>query len=126
MKIKFIHIVFIIFISLKISAVIFTNYINGLNITSVCSSDISSNSYNFISNDSLYNYLKLSKLISDSLAVKNIDLREIESKILEIPYVDEVLSFIDIESNFKLEIIEKKPIMDLKDYDFILLSLIHI
>lgn len=120
MKIKFIHIVFIIFISLKISAVIFTNYINGLNITSVSSSDISSNSYNFISNDSLYNYLKLSKLISDSLAAKNIDLGEIESKLLEIPYVDEVLSFIDIESNFKLEIIEKKPIMDLKDYDFIL------
>ena len=89
---------------MKISAVIFTNYINGLNITSVSSSDISSNSYNFISNDSLYNYLKLSKLISDSLAVKNIDLREIESKILEIPYVDEVLSFIDIESNFKLEL----------------------
>ena len=120
MKIKFIHIVFIIFISLKISAVIFTNYINGLNISSVSSSDISSNSYNFISKDSLYNYLKLSKLISDSLAVKYIDLGEIESKILEIPYVDEVLSFIDIESNFKLEIIEKKPIMDLKDYDFIL------
>ena len=85
MKIKFIHIVFIIFISLKISAVIFTNYINGLNISSVSSSDISSNSYNFISKDSLYNYLKLSKLISDSLAVKHIDLGEIESKILEIP-----------------------------------------
>ena len=120
MKIKFIHIVFIIFISLKISAVIFTNYINGLNITSISSSDISSNSYNFISLDSIYNHLKLSKLISDSIVVKSIDLAKIESKILEIPYIDEVLSFIDIESNFKLEIIEKKPIIDLKDYDFIL------
>ena len=60
-------------------------YINGLNISSVSSSDISSNSYNFISKDSLYNYLKLSKLISDSLALKYIDLGEIESKILEIP-----------------------------------------
>ena len=122
MKIKFIHIIFTIFISLKILAVVYTNYFNGFNISTITSSNILSNSYNFISKDSIFNILKLSKLISDSILVKSIDLNKIESKVLEIPYIDKVSSSIDIQSNFSLEIVEKKPIIDLKDYDVIFLK----
>ena len=120
MKIKFIHIIFIIFISLKISAVVYTNYINEFKISSISSSNISSHSNNFISNDSIFNILISAKLLSDSTFVKSIDLNKIESKVLEIPYIDKVSSSIDIQSNFSLEIVEKKPIIDLKDYDFYL------
>lgn len=120
MKIKFIHIIFIIFISLKIIAVVYTNYVNGFNISSINPSNISVDSYNFISNDTIFNILKTSKLISDSILVKSINLEKIESKVLEIPYIDKVSSSIDIQSNFSLEIIEKKPVIDLKDYDFYL------
>ena len=74
----------------------------------------------FISNDSIFNILISSKLISDSTFVESIDLNKIESKVLEIPYIDKVSSSIDIQSNFSLEIVEKKPIIDLKDYDFYL------
>ena len=104
MKIKFIHIIFIIFISLKITAVVYTNYVNGFNISSINPSNISVNSYNFISNDTIFNILKTSKLISDSILVKSINLEKIESKVLEIPYIDKVSSSIDIQSNFSLEI----------------------
>ena len=120
MKIKFIHIIFTIFISLKILAVVYTNYINGFNISSISSSNISSDSNNFISNDSIFNILISSKLLSDSTFVKSIDLNKIESKVLEIPYIDKVSSSIDIQSNFSLEITEKKPIIDLRDNDFYL------
>ncbi len=120
MKIKFIHIIFIIFISLKISVIIYVNFLNGSNVSSITSSNISADSYNFISNDSIFNILKASKLISDSILVKSINLEKIESKLLEIPFIDEVSSFIDVQSNFSLQIQEKKPIIDLKDYDFYL------
>tara|TARA_B100000282_G_C31719641_1_gene485302 strand:- start:7 stop:720 length:714 start_codon:yes stop_codon:yes gene_type:complete len=120
LKIKFIHIIFIIFISLKILVVVYTNYVNGFNISSITSSNILSDSNNFISNDSIFNILISSKLLSDSIFVKSIDLNKIESKVLEIPYIDKVSSSIDIQSNFSLEIVEKKPIIDLKDYDFYL------
>ena len=94
MKIKFIHIIFTIFISLKILAVVYTNYINGFNISSITSSNISSHSNNFISNDSIFNILISAKLLSDSTFVKSIDLNKIESKVLEIPYIDKVSSSI--------------------------------
>ena len=108
------------FISLKIIAVVYTNYVNGFNISSINPSNISVDSYNFISNDTIFNILKTSKLISDSILVKSINLKKIESKVLEIPYIDKVSSSIDIQSNFSLEIFEKKPIIDLKDYNFYL------
>ena len=120
MKIKFIHIIFIIFISLKILVVVYTNYVNGFNISSISSSNISSHSNNFISNDSIFKILISAKLLSDSTFIKSIDLNKIESKVLEIPYIDKVSSSIDIQSNFSLEIVEKKPIIDLKDYGFYL------
>lgn len=80
MKIKFIHIIFTIFISLKILAVVYTNHINGFNISSITSSNIFSDSNNFISNDSIFNILISSKLISDSTSVESIDLNKIYEK----------------------------------------------
>ena len=120
MKIKITHIIFIIFIFLKISILIVVNYINGENISVINSSKILLRSNNFISKDYILKVLNASKLIGDSVKVKSVDLKKIESRILLIPYVDKVSSFIDIESNLFINISEKNPVIDLKDYDFFL------
>tara|TARA_B100001063_G_scaffold122159_1_gene114096 strand:+ start:9096 stop:9809 length:714 start_codon:yes stop_codon:yes gene_type:complete len=120
LKIKITHIIFIIFIFLKISILIVVNYINGENISVINSSKILLRSNNFISKDYILKVLNASKLIGDSVKVKSVDLKKIESRILLIPYVDKVSSFIDIESNLFINISEKNPVIDLKDYDFFL------
>ena len=106
----------ILFIMMILS-IIYSNSINSSRIKYINKGNILNDSLVLITKDSIISYLKILNLVKDSMTTREIDLNRIENSINEIKYVKNSNAYFGINSNLKINIIEREPLVEINDKD---------
>ena len=106
----------ILFIMMILS-IIYSNSINSSRIKYINKGNILNDSLVLITKDSILSYLKILNLVKDSMTAREIDLNRIENSINEIKYVKNSNAYFGINSNLKININEREPLVEINDKD---------
>ena len=115
MKIK-IFITSLLFIMIILS-IFYSNSINNNRTKYINIGNILNDSLVLITKDSIISYLKILNVVEDSMKTREIDLNKIESSINEIKYIKTSNTYFGINSDLKISIVERKPLVEINDKD---------
>ena len=118
MKIKIF--IFSVLSFLIVLVAIFSNINNNNRLIYIDHNNIINKSVSLVSNDSIFNYLKFLNVVNDSMTVGELDLLKIQNQLNNIQYVRHSNAFIGINSSLNIEVVERKPIIELKDLNMYL------
>ena len=100
--------ILMIFISMFYASTVYSNQIKYVN--KEC---IKNDSLKMITKDSIIDYLKLNKILKDSLKINKIDLNKIEKKLNEIGYIKNSNAHLNLDFDLEINIQERLPIVKL-------------
>ena len=100
--------IMMIFISMFYASTVYSNQIKYVNQES-----IKNNNIKMITKDSIIDYLKLNKILKDSLKINEIDLNKIEKKLNEIGYIKNSNAHFNLDFDLEINIQERLPIVKL-------------
>ena len=102
---------------MMILSIFYSNSINSSRTKYINNGNILNDSLVLITKDSIISYLKILNLVKDSMTTREIDLNRIENSINEIKYVKNSNAYFGINSNLKINIIEREPLVEINDKD---------
>ena len=100
--------IIMIFISMFYASTVYSNQIKYVN--QEC---IKNNNIKMITKDSIIDYLKLNKILKDSVKINEIDLNKIEKKLNEIGYIKNSNAHLNLDFDLEINIQERLPIVKL-------------
>ena len=102
---------------MMILSILYSSSINSSRTKYINNGNILNDSLVLITKDSIISYLKILNLVKDSMTTREIDLNRIENSINEIKYVKNSNAYFGINSNLKINIIEREPLVEINDKD---------